>query len=178
MYEGGDYKKEQKVFRPTPIISPIYGILDKNYKKEEIVQKKEVRLSQASSKKVDVDTVREKAYGDLVSDITASMMSDDEADNNESNKENVFNSDYFDEAFRKIDADRISTQIEFDKIDEEIEAEESAKQLGDENKKRVLIEDKMKQIQNTTNNDDVVNVSEKKEQTKISFFDKLLKFLW
>ena len=46
-------------------------------------------MSQASSKKVDVDTVREKAYGDLVSDITASMMSDDEADNNESNKENV-----------------------------------------------------------------------------------------
>ena len=65
----------------------------------------------------------------------------------ESNKENVFNSDYFAEAFRKIDADRISTQIEFDKIDEEIEAEESAKQLGDENKKRTLIEDKMKQIQ-------------------------------
>lgn len=89
LYEGGDYKKEQKVFRPTPIISPIYGILDKNYKKEEIVQKKEVRLSQASSKKVDVDTVREKAYGDLVSDITASMMSDDEVDNNENNKENV-----------------------------------------------------------------------------------------
>lgn len=95
----------------------------------------------------------------------------------ESNKENVFNSDYFTEAFRKIDADRISTQIEFDKIDEEIEAEESAKQLGDESKKRALIEDKMKQIQNTTNNDDVVNVSEKKEQTKISFFDKLLKVL-
>ena len=36
LYEGGDYKKNQKVFRPTPIISPIYGILDKNYKKEEI----------------------------------------------------------------------------------------------------------------------------------------------
>ena len=77
LYEGGDYKKETKVFKPTPIISPIYGILDKNYKKEEIVQKKEVRLSSASSKKVDLDTVREKAYGDLVSDITASMMEDE-----------------------------------------------------------------------------------------------------
>ena len=74
LYEGGDYKKEQKVFRPTPIISPIYGILDKNYKKEEIVQKKEVRLTSASSKKMDLDSVREKAYGDLASDITASMM--------------------------------------------------------------------------------------------------------
>lgn len=77
LYEGKDYKKEQKVFKPTPIISPIYGILDQNYKKEEIVQKKEVRLSTASSKKVDLDTVREKAYGDLVSDITASMLEDE-----------------------------------------------------------------------------------------------------
>ncbi len=73
LYEGGEYKKEQKVFRPTPIISPIYGILDKNYKKEEIVQKKEVRLTSASSRKADLDSVREKAYGDLASDITASM---------------------------------------------------------------------------------------------------------
>ena len=78
LYEGTEYKKEQKVFRPTPIISPIYGILDKNYKKEEIVQKKEVRLSSASSRKVDLDSVREKAYGDLVSDITASMMDEEE----------------------------------------------------------------------------------------------------
>ena len=76
LYEGGEYKKEQKIFRPTPIISPIYGILDKNYKKDEIVQKKEVRLTSASSKKVDLDSVREKAYGDLASDISASM--DDE----------------------------------------------------------------------------------------------------
>lgn len=85
LYEGGiEYKKEQKVFRPTPIISPIYGVLDKNYKKEEIVQKKEVRLSSsASSRKVDLDTIREKAYGDLASDITASMM-----DNNEENESN------------------------------------------------------------------------------------------
>ena len=83
LYEGGEYKKEEKVFKPTPIISPIYGILDKNYKKEEIVQKKEVRLSSVSSKKVDLDTVREKAYGDLVSDITASIMDDEEPNNEE-----------------------------------------------------------------------------------------------
>lgn len=81
LYEGGEYKKEQKVFRPTPIISPIYGILDKNYKKEEIVQKKEVRLTSASSKKMDLDSVREKAYGDLASDITASMMDGNTASN-------------------------------------------------------------------------------------------------
>jgi len=76
LYDGGDYKEAKKVFRPTPIISPIYGVLDKNYKKEEIQEKKEIRLSSASSKKVDLDSVRKKAYGDLVSDITDSMMDD------------------------------------------------------------------------------------------------------
>ena len=94
LYEGGDYKKNQKVFRPTPIISPIYGILDKNYKKEEIVQKKEVRLTSTSSKKVDLDTIREKAYGDLASDITASLM--DEVDEKKEPKESNIEEDIYD----------------------------------------------------------------------------------
>lgn len=69
LYEG---KSPKKAFTPTPIISPIYGILDKNYKKDDVVTKKEIRLSSAS-KKIDLDTVREKAYGDLTSDISQSM---------------------------------------------------------------------------------------------------------
>ena len=73
LYEGRDDKKDKPIFRPTPIISPIYGILDKNYKKEEIVAKKPIILSTSSSRKMDLDQVREKAYGDLASDITASM---------------------------------------------------------------------------------------------------------
>ena len=60
------YREEpkEKTFHPTPIISPIYGVLDKNYSKEDIVDKKE-RQRTASSyvHKVDLDTVREKAYG-------------------------------------------------------------------------------------------------------------------
>ena len=78
LYEGREDKKEKPVFRPTPIISPIYGILDKNYKKEEIVTKKPIILSTGSSKKMDVDMVREKAYGDLASDISASMQEEKE----------------------------------------------------------------------------------------------------
>jgi len=73
LYEGSEKREKKNNFTPSPIISPIYGILDKNYKKEEIVTKKEVRLSVASTKKVDVDFVREKAYGDLANDITESM---------------------------------------------------------------------------------------------------------
>jgi len=69
LYEGRNAKKG---FTPTPIISPIYGILDKNYKKDDVVTKKEIRLSSAP-KKIDLDSVREKAYGDLTSDISQSM---------------------------------------------------------------------------------------------------------
>ncbi len=69
LYEG---KNPKKVFTPTPIISPIYGILDKNYKKDDVVTKKEIRLSSAP-KKIDLDSVREKAYGDLSTDISQSM---------------------------------------------------------------------------------------------------------
>ena len=70
LYEG---KQTKKKFTPTPVISPVYGILDKNYKKEDVVTKKEVRLSTPSNKKLDLDTVREKAYGDLSIDISNSM---------------------------------------------------------------------------------------------------------
>ena len=65
-YENGSYEKKEdkKVFKPSPIISPIYGILDKNYKKEDVVQKKEVRLTSSYSRSnVSVDEVRDKALG-------------------------------------------------------------------------------------------------------------------
>ena len=55
--------KEQPKFVPSPVISPVYGILDKNYTKDDI-------LPRASSdgtlpKIMDVDLVRKKAFGTL-----------------------------------------------------------------------------------------------------------------
>jgi len=92
LYEGREEKKEKPAFKPTPIISPIYGILDKNYKKDEIVTKKPIILSSSSSRKMDLDRVREKAYGDLASDITASMQEEkvEEANEEVDEKENTF----------------------------------------------------------------------------------------
>ncbi len=66
IHEYGSYEKqkEKKEFHPSPIISPIYGVLDQNYKKDEIVTKKEIRITSSyKSKNIDVDSVREKAYG-------------------------------------------------------------------------------------------------------------------
>lgn len=60
-------REESTHFKPSPIISPIYGILDKNYKKEDVVPKREIRITSSYSKdKITVDDVREKAYGTTV----------------------------------------------------------------------------------------------------------------
>lgn len=70
-YGGAYEKKEDKTyFKPSPIISPIYGILDKNYRKEEIVSKRDVRVTSSYSREnLNVDDVRQKAFGSLTDDI-------------------------------------------------------------------------------------------------------------
>ena len=90
-YGAYDRKEERTGFKPSPIISPIYGILDKNYKKEDVVQKKEVRLSSSYSRgSLNVDAVRNKAYGDVLEkeetpvkqdEITTFEVEDDEEEN-------------------------------------------------------------------------------------------------
>ena len=58
--EKKEEAKEPPKFKPTPIISPIYGILDKNYKKEDIAI--DSTREYETQKKVDYDTVRKRAY--------------------------------------------------------------------------------------------------------------------
>lgn len=68
-YEYTYKETEQKrTFKPSPIISPIYGILDKNYTKEEIVTKKEIRITSRSGN-ADFDSIRNKAFGELEKDL-------------------------------------------------------------------------------------------------------------
>ena len=58
-------KDESRVFKPSPIISPIYGILDKNYRKEEVIAKRETRISPSSYNKPDLDSVRNRAFAKI-----------------------------------------------------------------------------------------------------------------
>ena len=62
-YGYGENVKEK--FKPTPIISPIYGILDKNYDKDQIIDKKDRPSSYVSTKNADLDSIRRKAYGNM-----------------------------------------------------------------------------------------------------------------
>ena len=61
-------RNETHTFTPSPVISPVYGVLDKNYKKEDIVLRSEEK------KVIDVDSVRKKAFGTLEEDIEKSLI--------------------------------------------------------------------------------------------------------
>ncbi len=83
--------EQPKIFKPSPIISPIYGILDKDYKKDEVVSKpvreeKPVIKDSATT----YDTVRRKAYGTLEDELEDTLNSMNkltpEAISNEVNK--------------------------------------------------------------------------------------------
>ena len=58
-YKKPEETKEVKRFKPSPIISPVYGILDKNYTPDEIT----TRTEATPTRSLDVDMVRKKAFG-------------------------------------------------------------------------------------------------------------------
>ena len=72
-------KQEKKIFKPTPIISPVYGVLDKNYHKEDIKQKNNYSSSAYyNHKDVSIDDIRKKAYGTLEDDLEVTLFGEPE----------------------------------------------------------------------------------------------------
>ena len=75
----GKYNKKEEVtedskkFKPSPIISPVYGILDQNYKKEDVKKKDLSGNNEIIKRQVDVDSIRTKAFGTLADDIENTM---------------------------------------------------------------------------------------------------------
>ena len=67
---------EKKVFKPTPIISPVYGVLDKNYHKEDIVSRNEVRSNRVEKSVTEssIDAIRNKAYGTLEDELENTLF--------------------------------------------------------------------------------------------------------
>lgn len=75
LYPKKEEVREKPKFKATPVISPVYGILDKNYRKEEVKEKTEdVSVMKRPSKKVDFETVRKKAFGNLADEIKDNLM--------------------------------------------------------------------------------------------------------
>lgn len=68
-------EEPKKVFKPSPIISPVYGVLDKNYKKEDIVTKRVPRSYH--SENLTIDDVRDRAFSTLEDDLKNEIIEGD-----------------------------------------------------------------------------------------------------
>ena len=90
-------KEEKKHFKPTPIISPVYGVLDKNYNKEDIAQKKETPITYTSTR-ISIDEVRKKAYGTLEDDLESTLVGNNSIIFNDATKEEDLFDELIDEA--------------------------------------------------------------------------------
>ncbi len=104
-------KEEKRIFRPSPIISPVYGILDKGYQKEELTSKHEGHSSYYSSKEANVDAIRNKAYGGLESDIETTLFGGNRVlfNDKEDSKEDIIDkSETKDETESKVKEDDFS----------------------------------------------------------------------
>ena len=135
VYVGNSYvdKEEKKVFKPTPIISPVYGILDKNYHKEDIVNRSELPISN-EEKEDSIDMVRNKAYGTLEDELENTLFGNSilfKKDDEETSEEEV--------EIEEIDEDSISdlTNDVGKELDELIEKKSK---LGKKSKKDKKVE--------------------------------------
>ncbi|MBR1413323.1 MAG: hypothetical protein IJ574_01465 [Bacilli bacterium] len=68
----------KKKFKPSPNISPVYGILDKDYKLEDIMPRRKEE-KKFTRRELDVDRVRKKAFGELEDDIELTFSEPKEA---------------------------------------------------------------------------------------------------
>jgi len=113
-------KVEKKVFKPTPIISPVYGVLDKNYHKEDIKQKNNYSSSAYySHKDVSIDDIRKKAYGTLEDDLEVTLFGEPE----KVDVEPEVNLDMFDELLDNNNTTPVDDSDLFNLIDSMYEKE-------------------------------------------------------
>lgn len=142
--------EQPKVFKPSPVISPIYGILDKDYKKEEIAPKKvEVKETTLSANTVNYDTVRRKAYGTLEDDLEDTL-----------NKMNKLTPNDIQAKVQKIDSDVNKLEERSNKIEDLITKIESSPEMN-KNVSVGELEDKVK----LENFDDTTELSNDKTMT-------------
>ena len=71
-YEVKEESSNKKAFKVSPMISPVYGIMDKNYVKEDLLPKFKEDPKQPKSN-LNVDSVRNKAFGTLEDAIENSI---------------------------------------------------------------------------------------------------------
>lgn len=110
-YQGNTVVKAKTTkFKPTPIISPVYGILDKNYHKEDIVSKSDLEYKSVDG--LSVDSIRDKAYGTLEDELENTLFGSNSIlfKENEESKEDNTDSEFFDDVLNETKLDDNKTK--------------------------------------------------------------------
>lgn len=119
-------KKPERVFKPSPVISPVYGVLDKNYTKEEIMERsQEVIPRTTSPKDMNYDAVRRKAYGTLEDELESTLTELSEPKHTEKPAEKTDNKS-IEDLLNEIEGNKNMSIGEIEeKIKDKMEEEES-----------------------------------------------------
>lgn len=142
LYNGSPVKpvETKKEFRPSPIISPVYGVLDKDYTKEEIKAKSSPRIYKST---ITIDEVKDKETT-IEDDINDEILGKALIEKIEP-KENNLNINIFDELEKEEPKDDVD--LIFDNLDDKLETieneikEEPKKVKDDVELAKSLVED-------------------------------------
>lgn len=162
--------EEKKVFKPTPIISPVYGILDKNYYKEDIVVSKPIsRSSYTSSKEITIDDVRKKAFGTLEDDLESTLLSDENLNSEPKHMHNDIENNYSNDIFNEDDfANAVEEDQKRDITKDGLKSDIESLLNDEEFMKEFNYHISSKKNNDLDNSDDEINLEEKEDINKTS----------
>ncbi len=143
-YDYGKYERvektevvEKKKFKPSPIISPVYGILNEDYKPEDIKTKSDVSGS------LDINSVRKKAFGEEVKQpdstyyeetVTVKLKENEEEKMQRVKTIDELLEDTSDVTINVSKNDEVyEPKISYDKVDEELEELTKEKEIEEVN---------------------------------------------
>ena len=160
-------KKEVKKFKPTPVISPVYGVLNKDYQINDVENLSKTKEFNLDKKIVDFDSVRNKAYKEL----------DDEIEKTFTKNRDIF--------YNLDEDDEIKEEAKVD--DEDIKIDEDTHVLDDvvisynveEEKEEEIKPKKEEKITRSKKNKDVAKIEEDydedEEEDLFSLIDNMYK---
>ena len=160
-------KKEVKKFKPTPVISPVYGVLNKDYQINDVENLSKTKEFNLDKKIVDFDSVRNKAYKELDDEIEKTFTK---------NRDIFYNLDEDDEIKEGAKVD-----------DEDIKIDEDTHVLDDvvisynveEEKEEEIKPKKEEKITRSKKNKDVAKIEEdydeEEEEDLFSLIDNMYK---
>lgn len=140
-YEKTEIKEtiEKKKFKPSPIISPVYGILNEDYKIEDIKDRKDIENL------LDIDTVRKKAFEAPLKtqekpqttyyeeSVTVKIKEPEEEKEKKAKSIDELLEDTSDETINVEDKSPVNNELtEYDEIDEQLD------ELGKANKNKAI----------------------------------------